>query len=89
MATPAVGLIGGAPGAGKTTLGRALGSRLEGISHTIDDLAVAAKAITTPETHPGLHVMTRAVTGMNSVDYFTASSVDKLIADATLQHEAT
>ncbi len=50
-------LIGGAPGAGKTTLGSALAARLGITSLSIDDLKTAALAITTPETHPKLHVM--------------------------------
>ncbi|UCC53638.1 MAG: hypothetical protein JSV68_06615, partial [Anaerolineaceae bacterium] len=77
-------LIGGAPGAGKTTLGSALAARLGITSLTIDHLKTAAMAITTPETHPGLHVMSK----VPSLEYFTNSSLEQLIADATLQHEA-
>jgi adenylate kinase family enzyme len=82
---PSVLLIGGAPGAGKTTLGRALAARLDATSLTADDLLTAAKAVTTPNSHPGLHVMT----AVNSIEYFTTTSVDQLTADATVQHEAT
>lgn len=82
---PAVVLIGGAPGAGKTTLGRALGARIDASSLTVDDLLTAVQAVTTPESHPGLHVM-RAV---DSIDYFTTNPVEQLTADATRQHEAT
>lgn len=78
-------LIGGAPGAGKSTLGLALGARLGIASLTVDDFMRAAQAITTPETHPGLHVMRR----VPSIEYFTDSSVDQLKSDATAQHEAT
>jgi hypothetical protein len=46
---------------------------------------MAAKAVTTPTSHPGLHVMT----AVNSIEYFTTRSRDQLIADATVQHEAT
>ena len=77
-------LIGGAPGAGKTTLGSALAARLGITSLSIDDLKTAAQAITTPETHPKLHVMRK----VPSLEYFTNSSVEQLKADATLQHEA-
>lgn len=77
-------LIGGAPGAGKTTLGFALAARLGITALTIDDLKTAAMAITTPETHPGLHVMSK----VPSIDYFTNSSVEQLKADATMQHKA-
>jgi len=77
-------LIGGAPGAGKTTLGTALASKLGITSLSIDDLLTAAQAVTTPESHPGLHFMR----GQPFQEYFTYSSVERLKADATLQHEA-
>lgn len=48
-------LIGGPPGAGKSTLGLALGARLGVASISVDDLVIAAHAITIYETHPGLH----------------------------------
>lgn len=84
MTKPTVCLIGGAPGAGKTTLGRALAAELGATSLTADDLLTAAKAVTTPASHPGLHVMS----AVNSMEYFTASDVDRLIADASAQHDA-
>jgi 2-phosphoglycerate kinase len=77
-------LIGGAPGVGKTTLGNALAARLGITSLSIDDLITATQAVTTPETHPGLHVMRRAP----YLEYFTNSSVEQLKADATLLHDA-
>ena len=77
-------LIGGAPGAGKTTLGSALATRVGITSLSIDDLITAAQAVTTPETHPGLHVMRK----VPYLHYFTNSSVDQLKADTMLQHEA-
>ena len=77
-------LIGGAPGAGKTTLGSALAAKL-GITYlSIDDILTTAQAVTTPESHPGLHIMRKTP----YLEYFTNSSVEKLKADATLQHEA-
>jgi 2-phosphoglycerate kinase len=81
---PKVLLIGGAPGVGKTTLGRALAARLGATSLSIDDLLTAAKAVTTPESHPGLHI----ISAVGHIEYFTSSSVDQLKADATAQHEA-
>lgn len=84
MSRPKVILIGGCPGAGKTTLGRALAARLGYASLTIDDLVNAARAITTPQSHPGLHVMNRP----NFTEYFTNSPVRQLIDDATRQHQA-
>ncbi len=77
-------LIGGPPGAGKTTLGRALAARLGAASLTVDDLLLAARAVTTPQSNPGLHVMNSP----SAADYFTTSSVDKLTEDATAQHQA-
>ena len=82
--TPKVYLIGGAPGAGKSTLGAALATRLGIPSLTIDDLNIAAQAITTPETHPNLHVMRK----LPSLEYFINSSIEQLKADATAQHKA-
>lgn len=81
---PTVFLIGGAPGVGKTTLGTALAARLAIQSLTIDDVKIAATAITSPQTHPGLHVMRKRP----SLEYFTDSSIEQLKADATAQHEA-
>jgi 2-phosphoglycerate kinase len=77
-------LIGGAPGVGKTTLGCALAAKLGISSVTIDDLMTVAQTVTTPETHPGLHVMRK----VPYLEYFTNSSVDQLEADANVQHEA-
>ena len=77
-------LIGGAPGTGKTTLGSALAVKLGITSLSIDDLRTAAQAVTTPESHPGLHIMR----GMAYQEYFTNSSLEQLKTDATAQHEA-
>ena len=70
-------LIGGPPGAGKTTLSRALGARLGCKSLTVDDLVTATRAVTTAETHPWLH---RAAGG--HLEYFTNSEPEQLIADS-------
>jgi 2-phosphoglycerate kinase len=78
-------LIGGAPGVGKTTLGCRLAAKLGIASVTIDDLMTVAQTVTTPETHPGLHVMRK----VPHLEYFTNSSVEQLKADADVQHEAT
>jgi len=82
--TKKVILIGGAPGAGKSTLGRALAARLEIGSLTIDDLLVATRAVTTRASHPGLHLMN----GISYIEYFTRSEPARLIADAERQEEA-
>ena len=85
MNVPKVILIGGTPGAGKTTLGSALAVKLGVTSLTVDDLVTTAIAVTTPETHPGLHAMRKGT----HTEYYTNSSVEQLIADATARHEAT
>jgi 2-phosphoglycerate kinase len=54
------------------------------MSLTVDDLLIAARAVTAAETHPGLH----AVGAAGYVEYFTTTSVEQLIADAAAQHEA-
>jgi len=77
-------LIGGAPGAGKSTLGTALAAKLGISSLTIDDLITAVQAVTTPDTHPGLHLMWKT----SHLEYFTNNSIEKLKADAIRQHEA-
>jgi 2-phosphoglycerate kinase len=78
-------LIGGPPGAGKSTLGTALAVRLGISSLTIDDLVTAVQAVTTPESHPGLHLMWNT----HHTDYFTNRSPEELIEDAKKQHRVT
>lgn len=75
---PRVILIGGPPGAGKTTLACALAARLGYAATTGDDIAVAARHFTTPDSHPALHHMA----SMDHVRYFTESTPDDLIAHA-------
>ena len=77
-------LIGGPPGAGKTTLGRAIATAIGSASLTVDDLVIAARAITTPESHPALHPMA----GIGHIRYFTNGPVDRLIADAEAMQDA-
>jgi 2-phosphoglycerate kinase len=77
-------LIGGPPGAGKTTVGRALAAELGFGSLTVDDLVVAARALTTPETNPALHQMM----SIGHTRYFTETPPARLIADAIALEEA-
>jgi len=81
---PRHAVLTGAPGAGKTTLGAALARRLGCGAFSMDDLYVAAKALTTPQSHPGLHCMRR----LPSAEYFTETEPAALIADAVAQHAA-
>ena len=85
MTSNKVVLIGGAPGAGKTALGAALAVKLGVTSLTIDDLVTAVIGVTTRATHPGIHALRKGP----HTDYFTNSTVDKLIADATLRHKGS
>lgn len=71
-------LIGGPPGAGKTTLARSVAGRLGFLSTTVDDLVSAARAFTDPRTHPELHQSQ----GVGHTNYFTEGPPDKLIADS-------
>lgn len=78
-------LIGGTSGAGKSTLARTVAAELGVSALSCDDLVQAAKAVTTSDTHPGLHVMSHT----SHVEYYTASTLEQLTADARTQHEAT
>ena len=78
MPDPQVILIGGPPGAGKTTLARSVAARLGYAATTGDDLVVVGRVLTTPEAHPQLHRMR----GIGHVRYFTESEPEALIADA-------
>lgn len=70
-------LIGGPPGAGKTTLGRSLATAIGFSSLTADDLVLACRMVTTRSTHPALHLMNNG-----STDYFTNNDSTRLIANA-------
>jgi 2-phosphoglycerate kinase len=84
MTQARVVVVGGAPGAGKTALGRALAPMLGMDALSMDDLYAAAVAVTTPESHPALHYMRQHP----AHEYYTSSAVEALISDAAAQHAA-
>ncbi len=77
-------LVGGPPGAGKTTLTRALGARLGFLATTVDDLVTTARLVTSARSHPDLH----RTLGVGHIEYFTDGPPDRLIADATALGDA-
>lgn len=54
------------------------------VSLTVDDLVVAARGVTTPQTHPALHPMA----GIGHTRYFTDGPAERLIADAEAMQNA-
>lgn len=77
-------LVGGPPGAGKTTLARHLASDLAIPTITIDDIRTALLALTTPQSHPELHVV-----GLpDPWTYFTETRPEQQLEDGVTQNEA-
>jgi 2-phosphoglycerate kinase len=76
-------LVGGTPGAGKTTLARALAAELGFGSLPGDALYAAAKALTDDATHPALHEARKK----GHVRYFTEGPPEKLVSDAAALEE--
>lgn len=77
-------IIGGPPGAGKTTLCRALGGRLGWLATTVDDIVTGARRASDPTSQPDLHRMS----GVSHTQYFTEGPVERLIDDASALAEA-
>ena len=78
-------LLGGAPGAGKTTTARALASRLNIDWIPFDDVVHSIRAVTSVDTHPAFHQMQER----DHVRYFTDTEPQHLIADASELEQAT
>ncbi len=77
-------LIGGPPGVGKTTLGRAIAEAANMTSVTGDILATSIRAVTTPESHRPFF----PTAGRGHTAYFTDGPPTTLIADAEDLQEA-
>lgn len=81
--SPAIVLVGGAPGSGKTALARGLAARLGEPTQTFDHVMAGIRAVTTVETHPAFHA------GRSGhVEYFTEHEPRALTADALALEEA-
>jgi 2-phosphoglycerate kinase len=83
---PKVILIGGAPLSGKTTLSRKLASLLERQCLSTDDLGRAIAAVTSSDSHPGLHPHPLAET--DYCEYCISHSVPELVEHYQRQHVA-
>jgi 2-phosphoglycerate kinase len=83
---PRVVFIGGAPFSGKSCVARQLAG-MHGLSHICtDDIGLAARAVTGPDSCPQLHAM-RSV-GSPFADYYADHTPDGLLADAFASHRA-
>jgi len=71
-------LIGGAPQIGKTAVALKLATQLEYSCLSTDDLIDAITAVTTPQSHPHLHILEQR----DHRKYFIKNSVARLVADA-------
>ncbi len=76
-------LIGGPPGAGKTTLARSVGAKLGFLTTTVDDLVTAARLATDATYQPSLHLRG----GVGTLLYFTQGPPQRLIDDAVVLSE--
>ncbi|MCP4304028.1 MAG: AAA family ATPase [bacterium] len=77
-------LIGGPPGAGKTTLGRNLAARLGFASLTVDDLVTVGRILTDEVSHPAFHKIAR----VGATAYYTNNPGERLVADSIEVEEA-
>ena len=68
---------------GKTTIARRLPARLDYGTMSTDDLGQSIRAVTTPNSHPNLHLMN----GIDHREYYVSRSTERLIQDAENQHQ--
>lgn len=77
-------LLGGAPLSGKTAAARLIGQRRGMPVISTDHLGEAARAVTTPASHPDLH----RCAPVDHREYYASSSPDRLLDDALKAHHA-
>ena len=85
MRQPSVILIGAHPMIGKTTIARRLAAGLDYGTMSTDDLGQSISAVTTPNSHPNLHLMS----WIDYREYYVSRSTVRLIQDAENQHQAS
>ena len=78
-------LIGAPPMIGKTTIARRLAAGLDYGTMSTDDLVHSIRAVTTPDSHPNLHLMS----GIDYREYYVSRSAERSIQDAENQHQAS
>ena len=78
-------LIGAHPMIGKTTIARKLAAGLDYGTMSTDDLGQSIRAVTTPDSHPNLHL----TSGIDYREYYVSRSTERLIQDAENQHQAS
>jgi 2-phosphoglycerate kinase len=78
-------LIGGPPMIGKTTIASRLAARLDYGTMSTDDLGQCIRDVTTPDSHPNLHLMS----GIDHREYYVSRSTERLIRDAENQPQAS
>ena len=70
---------------GKTTIASRLAARLDSGTMSTDDLGQSIRDVTTPDSHPNLHLMS----GIDHREYYVSRSTERLIRDAENQPQAS
>ena len=68
----------------KTTIARRLAARLDYGTMSTDDLGQSIRDVTTPDSHPNLHLMS----GIDYREYYVSRSTERLVQDAENQRQA-
>jgi len=69
---------------GKSSVVKILAAKHRRTHISIDDVATACRAISTPQSHPDLHSMT----GIDYREYYIRSSSEELIVHSQAEHKA-